>query len=331
MEEIMKSNRKLISVLILMGLILLAVAACSSPPEDLKDYVVDEDDLDAYNDQGFTALMKAAADGNVEVVEYLLDNDVELDNGDKQQHFTALCFATINNNYKCAELLLEAGANPDIQDRNDGNTPIFYAAGNQNKEFVDLLIKAGADLNIESSNGVSPIFYATLAGNLDIVKALVENGADPNYVSKGGNTVLDIAVNSDNSLIPQYLIEVMDKDLVRKVALKYGIGEESSFSSQPETYSPPSTSYEKTFNHKRYTVIFCSETNKSSAQRKLEEVSQKLPQYLFFLDHSNNHAGMTNGYWVVFSQGYDNRAGAEQVIQDAKYEGLDCYFKDLGN
>ncbi len=58
--------------------------------------------------------------------------------------YTALIYAAINNNIEIVKLLLNAGADIDKQN-NNGDTALILAAYNNNREIVEILLDYGAD------------------------------------------------------------------------------------------------------------------------------------------------------------------------------------------
>jgi ankyrin repeat protein len=182
------------------------------------------------------------------------------------------------------------------------NSDIFETAYQGNIDRMRRLLSSGADINSYSNEGFTPLMEACSGGHLNMVQFLVENGADPNLMGFEGLTALRIAENMGHTDIVNYL----------------------------QSLGASSSGGEATFNNERYTVVFCSATNIEAAENVYWEVIEVMPEYLFFLELSDNIEGMNPGYWVVFSQGYDDRSAANQLVQEAQASGLDCYLKDLG-
>lgn len=111
-------------------------------PQVTEEEVVIDNSRD---EQGDTALIRAARDGETEEVKSLIGKGVDVNmannNGD-----TALIVAINSNDTEIARLLLEAGANPDARDVR-GAIPLFLACQKQNKKMMKLLMAAGANYN----------------------------------------------------------------------------------------------------------------------------------------------------------------------------------------
>ncbi len=86
------------------------------------------------------------------------------------------------------------------------NTTIFDWARVGWLEKVQECVKNGADVNaIIKDNGFTALMGASAARNLEIVKYLIENGADINIQNQFNYTALDIAKESEDTEIIEYL------------------------------------------------------------------------------------------------------------------------------
>jgi len=92
--------------------------------------------INAKDNNGITALMRASRYGEVEVVKLLIEAGA--DNG-----YTALMEASDNNYVEVVKLLIENGANINVKDK-FGNTALIYASRYDRKEIVYLLKRYGA-------------------------------------------------------------------------------------------------------------------------------------------------------------------------------------------
>lgn len=99
-----------------------------------------------YGPLGQTALHRAARCNAPEIVSFLLDAKVAIDQGDSDNE-TALMRASSWGASKTAVLLLQARAQLNLQD-NRGDTALMKAASTGKLELVELLLEYGADRNI---------------------------------------------------------------------------------------------------------------------------------------------------------------------------------------
>jgi hypothetical protein len=89
---------------------------------------------------GRTALIFAATGANAETVELLLDAGVEINAVDTGEGFTALMHAAAEGQVKAVQILLKYNADPAIRDV-DGDTARDFATRNGHSEVVKLLTK----------------------------------------------------------------------------------------------------------------------------------------------------------------------------------------------
>jgi ankyrin repeat protein len=146
--------------------------------------VVNPNELDTA---GFTALMRAARNGHVEVVRTLLKAGADPEMKDRAINgWTALIHATHKNQTETAIALLEGGANPDS--RKPGRmTALIQAAGKGNVRLVRALLAHGANPRLAHTDGATPLLRAVSGGaisdidnpllgrcNCDVARALLE-------------------------------------------------------------------------------------------------------------------------------------------------------------
>ena len=140
-----------------------------------------------------TPLGYAAAAGNYELCEFLLERKARVLSKDKYKR-TPLIMAVRNGHVRVASLLLQHGSDWNHPD-SSFNTPLHYAAGFGWKECLELLISHGANVNAPNSWKVTPITIAMLKDNIGIVFDLLKrddvevNGKDDN-----GRTLLMLSM-----------------------------------------------------------------------------------------------------------------------------------------
>jgi ankyrin repeat protein len=150
--------------------------------------------LDVGDDESWTPLMHAAAEGHVRVVRWLLDKGAAI-NERAIRGFTAFCLACFNGRTAVVMMLLEGGGDPTIAD-NDGRTPLMHASSRGHLEVVRLLLghpSAKATINHRNRHGETALVLASYKGRGMVVRALLEGGADPTIASNNGITPMAVA------------------------------------------------------------------------------------------------------------------------------------------
>jgi hypothetical protein len=97
-------------------------------------------------------LMTAALLGHTEIVQLFLEKGADV-NAKDNDGWTALMIAAEKGHSEIVQLLLEKGADVNAKD-NDGVTALMFAAANGHTEIVQLLLEKGADVNAETNDGV---------------------------------------------------------------------------------------------------------------------------------------------------------------------------------
>lgn len=132
--------------------------------------------VNAASADGATAIMYAAANGDLELVKALIKAgaDVKLKN---QLGTSALTEAAIIGNAPIVDALLKAGADPNFKNF-DGETPLMAAARSGKVEAAKLLLAAGADINAkENWGGQTALMWSAAQGQAEMVKFLASKDA----------------------------------------------------------------------------------------------------------------------------------------------------------
>lgn len=129
-------------------------------------------DIDEKDDMGFTPLIRACAEGNLDLTKSLIEKgvDIEAKNNDGR---TALMWACENGVIEIVSFLVEKGVNLNAKD-NQGLTAVCNAAGNGHFAVVKLLVENGANIRIKTDDTILAIAEAQKGGYEQIVQYLKE-------------------------------------------------------------------------------------------------------------------------------------------------------------
>ena len=145
-----------------------AVRYENTTPERIYELIIFGAKINAKNQDGYTALMRAASvNTNPEIIRALIISEADV-NAKDIRGYTALSRAVLN-----------------------------YS---QSPEIVRMLIDAGADVNAKTKSGSTILFQAAHDAsnpNPEVIRILLEAGADISTKILGGKTVLDYNLNDN--------------------------------------------------------------------------------------------------------------------------------------
>nr|CEG03602.1 unnamed protein product [Fusarium acuminatum CS5907] len=157
-------------------------------------------DKGAYiNSQGGffrNALQAASFKGNLEVVQLLLDRGAYI-NAQGSHYHNALQAASLGGNLEVVQLLLDRGADVNVQGGKYGNS-LQAASSNSNLEVVQLLLDRGADINAQGGQYGNALQAASSNNNLEVVQLLLDRGANINAQGGQYGNALQAALSKGN-------------------------------------------------------------------------------------------------------------------------------------
>ncbi|WP_311922135.1 ankyrin repeat domain-containing protein [Microbispora sp. H10836] len=137
----------------------------------LLEYGADPDRPSGGHEEGLP-LCAAACWDHAETVQALLDGGADPDAAE-EGGWTALLWASANGNLESADILLDAGADPGRAD-DDGDTPLTLAAIFGAYGIVWSLLEHGADPSAPGWDGATPLEIATRLAAVDLEAMLRE-------------------------------------------------------------------------------------------------------------------------------------------------------------
>lgn len=138
--------------------------------------------VDATDQYGRTALIFAAADGNEEVVQWLITQKADV-NRQSVSGWTALHDAANYGYLRIMKMLIDARAVIDVKN-NDRETPLMRAVMSRQSAAVQMLVDCGAKLD-DADNDMqwTPLMCAIYKKDFACAKILLEAGADIDFVN----------------------------------------------------------------------------------------------------------------------------------------------------
>lgn len=174
--------------------------------DDLKDAGIVAKDAYSGTKPGFTLLMQAAGQNDLEALDVELEGSGDV-NAKDETGWTALMVASAWSQAPVVSRLLQAGADLTMKDSNGDTALIGAAAGrwfNDRSEWqtevICLLLKAGADPNVTNHQGNTALMWAARSGNPEAVRALLDAGANANLRDSLGWTALRYAEDARKNL-----------------------------------------------------------------------------------------------------------------------------------
>lgn len=157
----------------------LQIAAKNNSLDSVAYYLTADKQIDVNEktDNGWTALMLAASEGYLEVVQALIAAHANLEEKKKDDQ-TVLMLAANKGYLEIVQVLIAAHANLEEKNKNGNWTALMIAAEKGHLEVVQALIAAHANLEEKDTNGWSALAHAVSEGYLEIVQVLIAANAN---------------------------------------------------------------------------------------------------------------------------------------------------------
>ena len=170
-------------------------------PEAMHELVDSAEEMN-----GDTCLLIAAREGHMEIIQYLIESDCNLDitntNGE-----TAVVAATVSGHNEIANVLATAWC--DLVGETDPGTPqlIFYCLYNNPTIITMLLDQYRCDVNATSTEGFTALMAAATTDSVELMTILLDHGADMNMENVDGDNALLLSLAHDAMAATTLLLE----------------------------------------------------------------------------------------------------------------------------
>ena len=162
-------------------------AASQADVGAVREAIKDGAQVNAVDEQGNTALLVAAREGDLETARTLLRAGADVDG--RAGPLTPLGQAALRGHSHMVRLLLRAGAQVDATGLNE-HTPLMNAVKLNHPEVVSLLLKAGANTQVKDRTGAGLLLVAINDNLPRVLAVLLNQGLDPNQPDADGLTPL---------------------------------------------------------------------------------------------------------------------------------------------
>ena len=191
----------------------LRFAAARGDAATVRTIIKEGIDVNIPNDEGRTALMLAAVEGDQRVVSLLLDTPgIDVNQQDSFGR-TALREAVENKHTDIAEQLLRVGASLGfIEDESAKRLCIAVSQGDH--KLLAVLLLAGAPAAAQDFLGRTALHIAAMQGDVAATALLLRHGAKPDLMDTWGRTAFDEAITSGATRVQQLLEGKADLDEV---------------------------------------------------------------------------------------------------------------------
>lgn len=160
----------------------------------VKVLVTECNDVINFKDgTGCTALLLAASNGHLDIVELFIKCNADVNIQDNEG-CTALCAAATNGHWDTVKYLMEE-SNEIIDD--DGRTTIHLTVDGGKSQTLKSLVECGQNIDIRDNSGYTALHLAAKKGNSETVKFLIDVGADVTIRDHNGSTALHHAAKME--------------------------------------------------------------------------------------------------------------------------------------
>ncbi|KAK8886268.1 hypothetical protein M9Y10_041729 [Tritrichomonas musculus] len=168
--------------------------ACKFNSLNVLKHYIDKLEFDpyCYDSTGKQCIHYAVLNGNIEMIQFLLDHKSDINSQTKTDSRTPVMLAAINKNTEILKFILSIeGVNPSEKSQ-FGDTALILASAIGSIENVKLLLQTGqVDINDQNSNGATALHIAVINNRIELIKYFLQQPQiDANMLDSGNMTPL---------------------------------------------------------------------------------------------------------------------------------------------
>jgi len=185
-------------------------------------------------------LLKASNKGNLKLIKTLIEKGGPTLLKDDYS-IQALLHATEEEHLDVVKFLVEKGVELNdtgssyIEDEEFQKTALMIAAAKGNLEMVKYLVEKGAEVDWAGYNEETPLHCACESGNFEMVKFLLENGAEIECQTGDWHTPISTAAANGHTNIVKYLLNKLPNKSKNKDDIMWDAFYEAALYEHPET------------------------------------------------------------------------------------------------
>lgn len=192
----------------------LMLAAGEGQPDLVRALLARRAAVNATNQRGGTPLMYAATAGDAASLTLLLSNGAAV-NARARNGWTALTLASARGFDRIVTTLLDRGADPNIADIY-GWTPLMRAVHADHADAVHaLLASTRVDVGATDDTGKTALHHAAAIGSVELVRALLARGASIRERDRDGRTAHDLAIDAKYAEVAKVLWQAQEQQGVQ--------------------------------------------------------------------------------------------------------------------
>ncbi len=159
----------------------VVMAINNKAPNDVIIYLIEQEgnSISKKTHHSRTYLQWAAAQGNLELVNYLIAKGSDVNYTDSHGESVIAYAAMSNKNIAVFDALFQAGVDPKAKYENGANLIMYAIPSDTDLKITDYFISKGISLTDKDNYGRTVADYAAKLGNLTIIDQLINRGIKP--------------------------------------------------------------------------------------------------------------------------------------------------------